>query len=237
MAFAKQSMTVAGLLLAWGLCVLSSASFAADVSNGKSLLEQRAHDFLKAHARELGRVDSIIFHHSTARLPACEDPQPFLTTPEQRVYGRVAIGIRCGPQGNQVRYLQADVSVLVDHVVTARDIDAGETVGTGDLELAEAPLERLPRHALLSLEDAIGLLAARPLHAGTTLQAHHLRREKLVKRGEMVTITARGTGFSVRREAKALDNGSLGERVRLRTENGEQLEARVVGRGQLEISF
>lgn len=231
-------MRTAGPLLVAGLCVLAMTSAAASSSMASdALLERRVHALLQEHTRDLGRETTITLHRSAARLPPCDDPQPFLTHPEQRLYGRVAVGVRCGEQGNQVRYLQAEVSVLVDHVVTASDIDRGATITAAALRLEEARLERLPRHALLNIDEAVGLMAARPLSAGTTLQTHHLRREALVKRGNQVTVMARGTGFSVTRKAKALDNGSLGESVRLRTEDGDRLKATVIGRNQLEVAF
>ena len=200
-------------------------------------IEERVTSFLIGHVSSLGRDIEITVHSSSARLPNCIDPQPFLTNPEQRLYGRVSVGLRCGELGEQTRYLQANVSVLVDHVVTAREVEAGAPLIAADLTLAEARLERLPRHALLSVDEAIGLTAARPLRTGTTLQTHYLRRPQLVSRGDHVTVTAHGTGFSVSRKAKALDSGALGDEIRLSTDNGERLIATVTGPNQLKVTL
>ncbi|TDX30962.1 flagella basal body P-ring formation protein FlgA [Modicisalibacter xianhensis] len=227
---------VSGLLLALGLWLVSaSASWAATDSH--SLAESRVTAFLLEQTAGLGRDIEVTVHPASARLPDCIDPQPFLTNPGQRLYGRVSVGLRCGEQGQQTRYLQASVSVIVDHVVVARDIDAGSLITAGDLMLEEARLERLPRHALLGIDDALGMTAARPLRAGTTLQTHYLRRPELVSRGAHVTVTAHGAGFSISRKAKALDSGALGDAVRLSTDNGEQLVATVTGPDQLKITL
>lgn len=207
---------------------------AADVD---AKIEERVTAFLAERVSGLGRDIQITVHPASARLPDCVDPQPFLTNPEQRLYGRISVGLRCGERGQQTRYLQASVSVMVDHVVVAHDIDAGRLITASDLTLAEARLERLPRHALLSVDEALGLSAARPLRAGTTLQTHYLRRPQLVSRGDHVTVTAQGAGFSVSRKAKALDSGALGDEIRLGTDNGEQLVATVTGPNQLKITL
>lgn len=221
-------------ILAVGILFLAPASLASTAS-ANTMLAQRVEAFLMEQARDLGRDISITVHQGSVRLPACQDPQPFLTNPDQRMYGRVSVGLRCGEDNRQVRYVQADVSVLVDHVVTARDIEAGATISASDLKMEEARLERLPRHALLAFDEAIGLTAARPLRADTTLQTHFLRRPVLVARGDRVTVTARGPGFSVSRDVKALDNGSLGDEIRLATDTGEQLKATVTGPNQLKV--
>nr|WP_299379529.1 flagellar basal body P-ring formation chaperone FlgA [uncultured Halomonas sp.] len=221
-----------GVLLCW-MMILFAGSEA--LANSESLLEQRVRVFLEGQAQDLGRDIKVTSHLGGAGLANCRDPEPFLTNPEQRLYGRVSVGIRC--ESGQTRYLQADVSVLVDHVVVARDIEAGATIGAGDVELVEGRLEKLPRHALLELGDALGLTATRPLRTGALLQSHHLRKQRLVTRGSRVTVIAKGNGFSVRREAKALDNGSLGDAVRLNIADGGQIRATVTGHGRLEVAF
>lgn len=200
-------------------------------------LEQRVLEFLDRETRHLGNEVTITLHSSAVKMPLCESPEPFLTNPEQKRYGRVSVGVRCGEQVRTTRYLQADVSVLTEHVVTIRDVMTGTALTADDLTLREARLERLPRHALLSIDEAVGLLASRPLSAGATLQHHHLRQEPLVERGQRVTVIAQGSGFKVSREATALDSGGLGDVIRLRTEGRQRLEAQVVGRGKLHIAF
>ncbi|GHA84194.1 flagellar basal body P-ring formation chaperone FlgA [Modicisalibacter luteus] len=200
-------------------------------------VEDRITAFLTDQASDLGRDIEVTVHPASARLATCIDPQPFLTNPGQRLYGRVSIGLRCGEQGQQTRYLQATVSVLVDHVVTARQIEAGTLITANDLTVEEARLESLPRHALLSIDEALGMTVARPLRAGTSLQTQYLRRPQLVSRGDHVTVTAQGAGFSISRKVKALDNGALGDEVRLSTNNGEQLMATVTGPNQLKITL
>lgn len=238
--FQARGDSLRALTLCWVLGLLLLAMPVTGLASGNAstdrLLEERIQAFLEERTRSLGDDVTITLHHNSARLPACENPQPFLPNSGQRLYGRVSVGVRCGEQA-RVRYLQADVSVLTQQVVLARDIAANTRLSASDLTLEEARLERLPRNALRDIAAAVGLIAVRPLPMGTTLQEYHLRREALVKRGDSVTVLAQGQGFSVSREVKALDNGALGEEVRLRTHDGDQLQARVVGRNRLEIVF
>lgn len=235
-----QAFKVLLTLLAWSMIWLASAlavpATALAATADDNPLERRVHDFLAERTQHLGDDVTITVYPGSARLPECQQPEPFLPNFGQRLYGRISVGVRCGEQ-RRVRYLQAEVSVMAQHVVVARDIAANARIVPSDLKLEEARLERLPRSAVLDIEAAVGLLAVRSLPAGTTLLEQHLRREALVKRGDSVTVYARGKGFTVSLEAEALDNGALGDEVRLRSDDGDYLQARVVGRDQLEIVF
>lgn len=196
---------------------------------------EAARRFLDERLAEQGLQGRIEIPPPPARLPACAQPEIFLPHAGQRLLGRVALGVRCAD--GQTRYLQAQVSVLGHYVVAARPIAAGETLGADMLELREGPLEKLPRHAVTDPLEIIGRQTTRALPAGSLLQSHTLRAERLVERNARVRIEAAGSGFRISREGTALDHGSQGETIRVRADNGEILRARVIGRNRLQIDL
>ena len=224
------------LLAIAALVWLGAPSVLAE-SSQEAQLEQRVHDFLIEQAQPLGESVSVKVQRNQIRLPACDDPRPFLPRNNQRLYGRVAVGIHCNTDEGRTRYVQADVSVTIEHVVLARDVTRGAALTPQDVTLERGMLEKLPQHAVKHIEDATGLVATRALRAGTALQSYQLRRQDLVKRGQTVSVIARGAGFQVRREAQAMDNGALGEQIRLRIANGTLLQARVIGPKRLSVEF
>jgi len=67
-----------------------------------------------------------------------------------------------------------------------------------------------------------------PLAAGGALQSG----PDVVSRGEMVTISVRGSGFTLSRQGEALEAGAVGEWIRVKPANrGEPLRAQVVRPG------
>lgn len=203
----------------------------------ENVMLERIHAFLYEQAAASGDEVVIEVHPPRASLPACEHPAPFLPNASARPVGRVSVGVRCGDQGRQVRYLQAEIHVTGSYVEVSRDIDAGETIRPEHLVERQGSLGRLPHQTLLDPGQAIGQEATRPLSAGVTLQRHHLRPRQLVKRGQRVVIEAHGAGFRIAREAEALEPGGKGERVRVRLPDREILEARVVGEGRMAVDF
>ncbi|WP_280549060.1 flagellar basal body P-ring formation chaperone FlgA [Halomonas sp. 11-S5] len=219
-------------LLAMTLLLLAGPSQA-----GEDALLAKIHAFLYEQARASGDEVVIEVHPPRASLPTCEHPTPFLPNASSRPVGRVSVGVRCGDQGRQVRYLQAEIHVTGNYVELARDIGAGEVIRPEHLTERQGSLGQLPQQTILDPGQAIGQQATRPLAAGMTLQRHHLRPRQLVKRGQRVVIEAQGAGFRIAREAEALEPGGKGERVRVRLPDREILEARVVGEGRMTVDF
>ena len=83
------------------------------------------------------------------------------------------------------------------------------------------------RYGLCSGEGGWRLFV--PLAAGGAQQGG----PDVVSRGEMVTITVRGSGFSLSRQGEALEAGAIGEWIRVKPANrgGEPLRAQVVRPG------
>lgn len=193
--------------------------------------------FLYAEAQALGDEIMVEVHPPSARLPACEAPEPFLPRSGETVMGRVSVGVRCGEDGRQVRYLQAEVGVIGAYPVLATDIDAGTTLRAEHLETRNGNLAELPQRAILEADALVGKLATRPLRAGEALQEHQVRERPLVERNQRVTVEARGNAFRVSREGRALESGTMGEEVRVRFGSRETLSAVVSGEATLSVDF
>lgn len=217
-----------GLLLPW------PALASAHADDG---LLQAVHAFLYDRARPLGEEVVIELHPPSARLPACESPHPFLPQADPAVLGRVSVGVRCGEGGRQVRYLQAEVSVVGEYPTLRRDLPAGTLITAEMLEWRQGDLAALPRRTLFDDAAILGQVTRRPLTAGAPLQAHQLQARALVERGQQVVVEARGAGFRVTREGEALDPGGRGEAVRVRVSRRELVTATVIGEARLAVDF
>lgn len=183
--------------------------------------------------------DEVVIEISppSAHLGECVNPTPFLPNPEAELRSRISVGVRCGEEGRQVRYLQASVEVIGGYVELARRVERGQPLREDDLRLVSGNLGRLPGGTVLALEDAIGQHATRPLAPGQMLQKHHLQSPRLVYRGDDVQVEAAGAGFRVQREGEAIDEGGMGESVRVRLPDRLILKGRVAGPGRVAVDF
>lgn len=216
--------------LAWCMALLlaSGAAFADGATDA-------AQAFLAARAAPLGDQVQVTVRPPQAAMPACNDPQPFLPGADQRLPGRVTVGVRCGD--GQTRYLQAEVAVRGTYWVAARTVPAGTVLDADLLSAREGDLGSLPRQAVLDPAAVIGRLTTRTLAAGTVVQASQFQAAWLVHRQRQVAVEAMGQGFSVSRTGQALQDGALGDTVRVRMPNHAVLTGVVAGANRVKISF
>lgn len=122
-------------------------------------------------------------------------------------------------------------------MVSARRIDAGEIIQANQLTSKRGALEDLPRGSALRAEQLVGRQAARGVEAGAVLALKAVRERWLVERNSRVSLKTQGPGFSLSRDGKALDNGSLGNTVRFLSSDGRMFDAQVVGKNQLQLRY
>jgi|TARA_B100000929_G_scaffold269854_1_gene239641 flagella basal body P-ring formation protein FlgA len=193
--------------------------------------------FLYQETQTLGQEVVIDIAPPSPHLPPCLQPSPFLPNANQAPIGRVSVGVRCGEDGRQTRYLQAQVDVIGRYIVAGQDIARGTLITSSMLAQREGNLSDLSSQSLTSEEDVVGKVAQRPIRSGSTFQAHFLQAPSLVERGQRVTVIAEGSGFRVSREGEALTDGAEGETIRVRFGPRDIMNARVIGQGTLMVDF
>lgn len=205
-------------------------------ANDDELLHQ-VHQFLYQETQALGEEVVIDLRPPSPHLPTCVQPEPFLPNANQAPVGRVSVGVRCGADSRQVRYLQAQIDIIGSYVVAARDIERGTLITAEMLSERGGNLGELAAQALTDEKDIVGKIAQRPIRSGSTFLTQFLQAPHLVERGQRVTVIAQGSSFRVSREGEALENGALGDRVRVRFDSREIMTARVSDQGILVVDF
>lgn len=227
--------TTTGQKMQKRLLWLALTAAALPASAGDSALVERVQAFLYERASTQGDEVVIDVRAPSARLPACINPEPFLTNPDTSLRNRVSVGVRCGDDGRQVRYMQASVDIAGTYLTLANPVDRGETITRDDLVETHGSLGKLPRGAILDAEDAIGQAAARRLSEGRPLLEHYIHAPRVVLRGEPVVVEVVASGFRVEREAEAIDEGGLGDAVRVRLPDRQTLKGRVIAPGRVAM--
>lgn len=89
----------------------------------------------------------------------------------------------------------------------------------------------LDPQAVSSIRDLENAEIIRDMPAGTPLRSHDVRRAVLVKQGQSVLLTVtQGNGFSITARVDALQDGKMGEQIRLKNpESGRILSGVVTG--------
>ena len=142
------------------------------------------------------------------------------------------------PAGNQGKPLASSASPAVvvapvskTVVVPKKLIQRGTVIEADMLEEVSQSGGQADNSLLQSMKDALTAEAVRDLSAGQALRSSDIRRAILVKQGQLVTMTVgEKSGFLITVRVEALQDGRMGEQVRLKnTESGRQISGVVTG--------
>lgn len=226
---------LASLLLAGGSGLPAAPAHAQQAPD---VVETRVRDFLLSQATGLpGEVTIQVSPlDPNNQLPACAALEPFLPA-GTRAWGRISVGVRCDSPVTWTAYMQAQVSVVADYLVTARPLRAGQIVGPADLGQRRGDLTALSDNTLTDSTQAMGHHTRFAVAAGTPLRGDMLRVPHAVRQGQTVPVISAGPGFRVSSEGRAMNNAAPGESVRVRLANGQVVTGIAQAGGTVEVSF
>jgi flagella basal body P-ring formation protein FlgA len=141
-----------------------------------------------------------------------------------------------GREGPGRATIDATVRIIAPVVVAVHPMARGDVVHECDVVLQRAPAaDKLPG-SLHSLDQAIGHELVRVVGANTAVTTDALRQPLAVHRGEVVTVVARAGGVRIRTNARAREEGSVGELVSVESLlNRSTYYARVSGTREVEV--
>ena len=100
-------------------------------------------------------------------------------------------------------------AACAEDIVAARNIRAGTIISASDIV---TPQDRI---ALRRAVDIIGKEAGRAFYRGQPIDESKLRPPTLIKRNTVVQMEYSHGPMTISAEGRALDNGALGERIRV----------------------
>jgi flagella basal body P-ring formation protein FlgA len=170
------------------------------------------------------------------RLAACDDALQTFWAPGSARAGQVSVGVRCASQRPWKLYVPARVELMQPVVVAARALVRGQRLSAQDLRIDARDVGALHDGAVRDPAQIIGYLMTRPLAAGRVLVAGALEAPTLVERGRRVRMAVDGVGVHITMTGLALENGALGQTVRVRNPASQRVvEGVVVGPARIRL--
>ncbi len=228
------------------LTFLALAALPAPVPAAQNYESHQAiRDAALAHARKLAAQFPGKIKVSTSpldrrlRLPACDRPLQAYNSPNGLRPGRGVVGVRCEGSHPWKLYVGVQIATLQPVVVLARPVARNQLLQAADLKTEWRDTSRLHRayYTRDDLPALRGMKARRALPAGQVLNPTLLGLRQLVWRGARVEILARHGALQVRMAGKALQNGSRGQRIRVRNlSSGREISGEVIASGVIQVS-
>ena len=149
------------------------------------------------------------------RLTRCSEPLSAEVTSRYMRGGRLTVDVACNGTQPWSIYVPVTITSETQVLTLIQALPRDAIITEGDVDVVT--LRRRPT-GLPTLSDptqAIGLAAKRALSEGTELRPTMLKQPVIIKRGDQTVITAGSGGLSVRMTGKALEDGVLGEQIRV----------------------
>ena len=215
----------------------------AQAQTGKTLARQdplqiqhAAQEFVQQQSSTLpGQVTlQVTPPDSRLSLAQCDQPQPFLPK-GGRLWGKSTVGVRCTSPANWTIYVQVQIQVLGEYIISNGPISAGQLIKKEHLSVAKGDICTLPTGIISKIDQAINKTSTSPILAGAPLRLDNLRRPQIIQAGQLVRLNSSGTGFTISTQARAIGSASEGQVVQVRTTNGHQISAIAKGAGLVEV--
>lgn len=205
------------------------------LASAGDLTAQLTQFFTTRYGESGQRADTltVVVKTPQSQWPACDNPQ-FSLPGNSRMWGNMSVAASCDQNR---RYLQIQLQVTGEYVVAARAVRRGTPLTEADIKLEHGRLDTLPARTVMTAAEVTDAIALRDIMPGQPLSLMMVRQPWRVKAGQNVTVTARGEGFNITSDGRAMNNATAAQRVRVRMNNGQIVSGEVAPDGNILISL
>ncbi len=166
---------------------------------------------------QVGQLDQRLQLTRCAQVPTAQ------LAPGARREGQTTIQVRCAGPVSWSLFIPVRIERYLSVVVLDRPVERQQMIGPADLRLERQAVSSLTSGYFSDLESVIGLRTRRRLAAGQVLIPAHVEQPPLIKRGQEITIYAVKPGLTVQMKGIALEDGRLGQRIRIRNSSSKRI--------------
>lgn len=178
---------------------------------------------------EISRLDPRL------SMADCAQPLTAVLQSNSKI-GRINIKVSCEKGSPWSLYVPAHVKLYRAVVVTTAPVARLTALSKSLLELRELDVSTLRGSYFTDIKRVIGMQAKRALLPDVPVTANQIEPPIIVKKGEMVLITANSGSLIVKTPAKALMDGRLGQQISVQNRRSKRIvDATVVAPGRVEV--
>lgn len=166
---------------------------------------------------EIGQLDSRL------QLTRCAHPPTAQLAPGARTEGHTTINVRCSAPVSWSLFVPARIERHVEILVLERPIARQQVIRPEDVRLERQAVSGLTNGYFTEPEAVVGMASRRRLMPGQVLTSAHVTQQRIVKRGQEVTLFSARPGLVVRMKGVALEDGSEGARIRVRNSSSKRV--------------
>ena len=170
------------------------------------------------------------------RLAACDVPLTGGLRPGARIGPRTVVAVRCDGARPWRLFVPVEVSVRTQVWTARHPLPRGHLLAAEDLVADERDVSRMNSGYISDINTLIGQRLRSSVLAGRALTLQLVEADKLIRRGQSVTLAVNAGGIEIRMIGTALMDGGMGQRIRVENVNsGRVVEGIVRSREVVEV--
>ena len=209
---------------------------------GEETLKEIFHDYVMDHApweRDQIAIDRINTPPSVA-LPVGDLDWEVTEKQNNNFIGNFSIMVDFRVDGDSLRkiILSGKISVFKEVLKAARNIDRGDIITSQDITLVSERVKYNRNTLVTSKKEVIGKRATRRIQADQSIQAGMFEVPPAIEKGDQVVIRAENNELLITASGKALEEGCIGDQIRvMNISSGREIIATVKRTDLVEVRF
>ena len=160
---------------------------------------------------------------------------PVLFQPPRGSASRITFRAECSAPVWKI-FIVAQVNQFGSAVITRQSLSKNTPLELSHLRVEEINLTQNRSAYFRSEHEIIGWETKRNLAANTILTANMLKPPYAVKKGNAILIEAKRNGVTIRAPGTALQNGQIGEQIKVQNDrSGSVFKAQIIQRGLVQV--
>ncbi len=219
------------------LLLLSSAAWPAathDVAEIAAVAENYVSQKIGSGATKTSAQAGTL--DSRHRLPLCDQPLETFMRRGAKISARTIVGVRCAGSKPWKLYVPVDVIVTQRILIARRTLPRDHLLTEDDLIADDRDVSRMISGYISDPKALIGQRLKYQIIAGRAITPAMLQADRIIRRGQSVTIVVNSNGLSIKMAGKALMNGAISQRITVKnTNSGRVIEGIVRSQELVEV--
>lgn len=171
-------------------------------------------------------------------LVKCAKPLQVRIAPGAKLLGNTSLSVSCNSPHVWKIHVAAHIDGEINALVARRPLPRGTIIQDSDLKFVLHRHSQLNRGYYNSATYLKNMEAKRNIKAGQILTPNMVKAQKLVLRGQHITILVQKGGLNLRAKGKALMDGKEGQMIKVANLSSKKLiYAQVISEGIVKINF
>jgi len=222
------------------LCVTRPIS-AAESFQSHTSIYQAAKSFIRDHVASKDKQSTEIVTgnlDSRLKLKKCNKALSAFLPKGSRVIGKTTVGVKCTGTKPWSLHVPVTISVYKKVLAATHTLQRGDILTESDLKLIKYDVSRLSYGYFEDIKIGVGMKVKRHIMVDKVLTPAMLKKPQVIKRGQKVSILAHSGRMQVRMIGKALNNGAIGDRIRvMNMKSRQKVEGVVTSSSEVEVDI